>query len=48
MPVIAIGDYNLPGIDWETLSGDSPVSNTFCDLVFDLNLTQLMGSPSKY
>ena len=46
MPVIAIGDYNLPGIDWETLSGDSPVSNTFCDLVFDLNLTQLMDSPS--
>ena len=46
MCVIAIGDYNLPGIDWETLSGDSSVSNTFCDLVFDLNLTQLMGSPS--
>ena len=46
MPVIAIGDYNLPGIDWETLSGDSLISNTFCDLVFDLNLTQLMGSPS--
>ena len=33
MPVIAIGDYNLPGIDWKTLSGDSLVSNTFCDLV---------------
>ena len=33
MPVIAIGDYNLPGIDWETLSGDSLFSNIFCDLV---------------
>ena len=28
IPVIAIGDYNLPGINWETLSGDSPISNT--------------------
>ena len=37
LPVIAIGDFNLPGIDWKTLSGDSPISNTFCDMVFDLN-----------
>ena len=33
MPVIAIGDYNFPGIDWETLFGDSLISNIFCDLV---------------
>ena len=46
MPVITIDDHNLPGIDWQTLSDDSLISNTFCDLIFDLNLTQLMGSPS--
>ena len=28
-PVIAIGDNHLTGINWETLSSDSPISNTF-------------------
>ena len=46
IPVIAIGNYNLPGISWETLSGDLLISNTFCDLAFDPSLTQLVSSPS--
>ena len=46
MPVIIIGDYNFSGINWETLSGDSPICTTFCGLVFDLNLNQLVGSPT--
>ena len=33
MPVIAIGNYNLPGIDWETLSSDLLHQQYICDLV---------------
>ena len=43
---MAIGNYNLPHINWETLSSDSSITNTFWDLIFDLNFNQLQGSPS--
>ena len=32
--IIIIGDFNFPDIDWDLLSGSSPASNQFCDLVF--------------
>jgi len=32
--LITIGDFNFPDIDWDSLSGHSPVSNQFCDLMF--------------
>jgi len=44
--VINLGDINLPDMNWETLSGGSQVSNIFCDLVFDNNLTQLIKDPA--
>ena len=46
LSVIILGDFNFPDINWETLSGGSQVSNIFCDLVFDNNLTQLIGDPA--
>ena len=43
-PVLILGDFNLPDIDWPTLNSDSPVSNNFCEFVFESNLTQLVES----
>ena len=42
-PVIAMGDFNLPDINWATLTGSTAISNAFCDLVFELNLAQLVS-----
>ena len=41
--LIILGDFNIPDIDWNTLSGFSPVSRQFCDLVFDSGLSQLIN-----
>ena len=43
-PVLILGDFNLPDIDWPTLNSDSPVSNNFCEFVFESTLTQLVES----
>jgi len=32
--LITVGDLKFPDIDWDTLTGQSPASNRFCDLVF--------------
>ena len=39
--VIFVGDFNLPDICWSTLTGTSPFSNSFCDFVYEMNLSQL-------
>ena len=41
-----LGDFNLPDIDWNTLSGTSVISNQFCDFVFDTGLCQLINEPT--
>ena len=33
---------NFPDTDWDTLLGNSPVSNQFCDLVFETGLNPLI------
>ena len=50
-PVVLVGDFNLPNIDW---SSDSPTptvssANTtlMCDIVNDFNLQQLVHSPTR-
>ena len=45
-PVLIFGDFNLPGINWTTLTGNSAVSNNFCEFVFESNLIQLVNSPT--
>jgi len=44
--IILVGDFNFPDINWATLSAHSPSSTSFCDFVFDSNLTQLIDSPT--
>ena len=43
---IIVGDFNFPDINWSTLVGRSPSSVAFCDLIFCLNLTQLVDFPT--
>ena len=42
--VIIIGDFNFPDIDWDSLSGNSPTSNQFCELLFKTGLCQLIDT----
>ena len=39
IPCLICGDFNLPGVCWSTLTGNSSLSNTFCEFVFNWNLT---------
>ena len=41
-----VGDFNLPDVDWSTLSASTDFSNQFCDLVFQHNLLQLVNNPT--
>ena len=41
-----VGDFNLPDIDWDTLSAVSHSSEIFCDFVVNINLTQLIDKPT--
>ena len=40
--LVLLGDFNFPDINWDTLSGNSPVSNHLCDLIFSSGLSQLI------
>jgi len=44
--LILIGDFNFPTINWNLLQYDTSISNSFCDLVFYLNLVQLVDQPT--
>ena len=44
--IILLGDFNLPDIDWNSLSGHSPYSIQLCKLVFQYNLTQFITFPT--
>ena len=45
-PILIFGDFNLPDINWTTLTGNSAVSNNFCVFVFESNLIQLVNLPT--
>ena len=40
--LILLGDFNLPDINWSTLSPTSPFSNQICDFVNTANLVQVI------
>ena len=40
--VIIVGDFNLPNINWLSLSSHSPSSGLLCDFLFKYNLTQMI------
>ena len=44
--VIIVGDFNLPDINWSSLTGMSSSSKLFCEFVFDNNLIQHVDSPT--
>ena len=44
--LILLGDFNLPDINWNALSGGSPVSNKLCDLIFQTGMSQLIDRPT--
>ena len=44
--LIILGDFNYPNIDWQTLYSHNHHSSAFCDLIIDLNLWQLIDSPT--
>ena len=44
--LLVVGDFNLPDIDWKTLSGVGTHGRDFCDCVFDKNLTQVLLEPT--
>ena len=41
-PLILMGNFNVPDINWDTLSGSSTFSNQLCDLLFQYNLSQIV------
>ena len=41
-----VGDFNLPDINWSSLSSHSTLSDDFCEFVFDCNLSQLVEEPT--
>ena len=45
-PVYIMGDFNLPDINWSTLSSSSMHSDFFCDFVYECNLSQLVTAPT--
>ena len=44
--VIVVGDFNLPDINWDSLSASTSISNLFCDFLFNNNLSQLVNEPT--
>ncbi|MCY3929513.1 MAG: reverse transcriptase family protein [Acidobacteria bacterium] len=44
--LVLLGDFNFNDINWDSLDGFSPLSAEFCDIIFDLNLTQLINQPT--
>ena len=42
--VIILGDFNLPDINWSSLTSPSPSSTILCDLIFKFNLIQMVNN----
>ena len=45
-PVLIFGNFNMPDVNWSTLTGGLATSNRFCDMIFNSNLVQLINSPT--
>ena len=44
--LIILGDFNLPDIQWDLLTGNTPASEKLCELVFRTGLFQLINEPT--
>ena len=45
-PLIILGDFNTPDINWPTLTGISSNASKLVDFIFDHNLSQLIDQPT--
>ena len=45
-PVLLLGDFNSPDINWSTLTDSSTSLNNLCEFIFESNLVQLVDSPT--
>ena len=43
-----VGDFNLPSINWNTLTSSEVYSNQFLDLLDEVNLEQLINDPTRF
>ena len=43
---ILVGDFNMPDINWQSLTAASPQSELVCDTIYDKNLHQLIAVPT--
>ena len=44
--LLLLGDFNFSDVNWDSLCGLSPASAKFCDIIFNLNLSQLICEPT--
>ena len=44
--ILLLGDFNVPDIDWNTLSARSPFSRDLCDTLLKYSYLQLIQSPT--
>jgi len=42
--LVLVGDFNLPDINWDTLTASSTASRTFCDFIYDNALLQVVDT----
>ena len=43
---LVVGDFNMPDIDWNTMSAPSICSEMFCEAVVNRNLCQIISEPT--
>ena len=44
--LVILGDFNLPDIQWDLLTGTTPASEKLCELLFRSGLFQLINEPT--
>ena len=44
--LLILGNFNISDVNWDTLTATSSISDSFCDLAFNLNLFQLIKNPT--
>ena len=43
--VLLLADFNLPNVNWSTLTGLDNIANVFCDFIFDHGFKQVLNNP---
>ena len=43
---LVVGDFNMPDIDWNTMSAPSTCSEMFCEAIFNRNFCHIISEPT--